>query len=69
MLILTGKANWRYLERIFIDILEYLYYRHGHMLHCQDCMAFAESLNGALPYLDPKIFMMAKSKESVLVIF
>ena len=39
------------------------------MLQCQDCMAFAESLTGALPYLDPKIFMMAKSKQSVLVIF
>ena len=39
------------------------------MLQCQDCMAFAESLNGALPYLDPKIFMRLKSRQSVLVIF
>ena len=39
------------------------------MLQCQDCMAFAESLNGALPYLDPKIFMTVKKRQSVLVIF
>ena len=32
-------------------------------------MAFAESLNGALPYLDPKIFMTLKRRQSVLVIF
>ena len=39
--------------------------RHAHMLRCQDCLAFAESLTGALPYLDPGIF---KTRQSVMVI-
>ena len=38
------------------------------MLQCQDCLAFAESLKGALPYLDPKIFRTVKSRQTVLVI-
>ena len=32
-------------------------------------MAFAESLTGALPYLDPKIFQTVKTRQSVLVRF
>ena len=37
--------------------------RHGHMAKCKDCIAFAESLNDALPYLDPAVFKNIKNKQ------
>ena len=33
------------------------------MAKCKDCIAFAESLNDALPYLDPAVFKNIKNKQ------
>ena len=41
--------------------------RHGHMLRCEDCLAFAESLTEALPHLDPGIFRTLRDRQSLLV--
>ena len=42
--------------------------RHGHMLRCEDCLAFAESLTEALPHLDPGIFRTLRDRQSLLVL-
>lgn len=34
------------------------------MAKCKDCTAFAESLNDALPYLDPAVFRNIRKKQS-----
>ena len=58
-------------DTLFLELLKLSVSRHGHMAKCKDCTAFAESLNDALPYLDPAVFRNVKNKQKskVTIIF